>query len=79
MDQCLKYEEPEPPEPHILPGAGALRTFYLEPELEPKYFPGGGAVKNFHGSASLATASHFQENITFCCFMKSTLEGFDQF
>ena len=38
---------------HILPGAGSLRTFYFEPELEPKSFPGAGAVTNFLGSASL--------------------------
>ena len=38
---------------YVLPGAGALRTFYLEPEPEPKCFAGAGAVKNCHGSASL--------------------------
>ena len=60
MDQCLEYAKPEPPEPARLPGAGAgaHRTFYLEPE--PKCFP--GAVKNFLGSASLVgsdTLEHF--------------------
>ena len=45
-------------------GAGALKTFCLEPESEPepKCFPGAGvgagAVKNFHGSASLVSRIH---------------------
>ena len=41
---------------HVLPGAIAPRTFYLEPEpeLEPKCFPGAGAVENFQDSASLS-------------------------
>ena len=49
---------------HFLPGAGAgaLKTFCLEPEPEPKCFPGAGvgagAVKKIHGSASLVKTTY---------------------
>ena len=72
MDQCLEYAEPEPelPEPARFPGAkagaGAFKSFYLEPEPEPKCIPraGAGAVKKFHGTASLHLAGNRSFEIT---------------